>query len=162
MVNSPPTNEEDVGLILGSGRAPGEENGNPLQYSCLQNSMDSGTRWATVHGVTKSQTQRVSLSLSFFATPTVAPVPPSPHDLYLSVSLFRHKMGRDPSLAFFVPLTTKQCLATGCSGHMTEQVVKKEGPRGQGHCPTEDPVIAKGDAVELLKNSENALFFYVC
>ena len=40
---------------------------------------------------------------------------------------------------------------------MTEQVVKKEGPRGQGHCPTEDPVIAKGDAVELLKNSEMKL-----
>ena len=113
--------------------------------------MNRGTQWATVHGVTKSQTQRVMLSLSFFAMPTVAPLPPKPHDLYLSVSLFRHKMGRDPSLAFFVPLTTKQCLATGCSGHMTEQVAKKEGPRGQGHRPTEDPGIAKGDSSRTFK-----------
>ena len=40
----------------GWGRSPGEENGNPLQYSCLENSMDRGARWATVNGVTKSQT----------------------------------------------------------------------------------------------------------
>ena len=38
-------------------RSHGEGNGNPLQYSCLENSMDRGTWWATVHGVTKSQTQ---------------------------------------------------------------------------------------------------------
>ena len=44
----------DVDLIPGSGRSPGEENGNPLQYSCLENSMDRGAWWATVHGVTKS------------------------------------------------------------------------------------------------------------
>ena len=43
----------DVGLIPGSGRFPGERNGNPLQYSCLGNSMDRGTWWATVHGVAK-------------------------------------------------------------------------------------------------------------
>ena len=54
-----------------------------------------------VHGVTKSLTQRVTLSLFFFDMPTVAPLPPHPHDLYLSVSLLSHKMGRDPSLAFF-------------------------------------------------------------
>ena len=46
----------DVGLILGSGRYPGEGNGNPLQYSCLENSMDSGAWGAIVHGVAKSQT----------------------------------------------------------------------------------------------------------
>ena len=43
-------NEGDVGLIPGSGRAPGEENGNPLQYPCLGNPMDRGAWWATVHG----------------------------------------------------------------------------------------------------------------
>ena len=43
--------------IPGSGRFPGEGNGNPLQYSCLENSMDRGGLMATVHGVTKSQTQ---------------------------------------------------------------------------------------------------------
>ena len=44
------------GLILGSGRSPGEGNGNPLQYSCLENPKDRGASWATVYGVTKSQT----------------------------------------------------------------------------------------------------------
>ena len=47
----------DVGLIPGSGRSPGEGNGNPLQYSCLENSMERGAWWATVRGVTKSQTR---------------------------------------------------------------------------------------------------------
>ena len=45
------------GLILELGRSPGEGNGNPLQYSCLENSMDGGAWWATAHGVTKSWTQ---------------------------------------------------------------------------------------------------------
>ena len=47
----------DPGWIPGSGSSPGEGNGNPLQYSCLENPMDRGARLATVHGVTKSQTQ---------------------------------------------------------------------------------------------------------
>ena len=44
----------DPGSILGLGRSPGEGNGNPLQYPCLENLMDRGTWWAAVHGVTKS------------------------------------------------------------------------------------------------------------
>ena len=48
---------EDLGLIPEFGRSPGEGNGNPLQYSCLENSMDRGARQAIVHGVTKSRTQ---------------------------------------------------------------------------------------------------------
>ena len=44
----------DVGSIPGSGRPPGEGNGNPLQYSCLENPMDREAWWATVHGVAKS------------------------------------------------------------------------------------------------------------
>ena len=47
----------DPGSIPGSGRSPGEGNGNPLQYSCLENPMDGGAWWATVHGVTKSRTR---------------------------------------------------------------------------------------------------------
>ena len=43
-------NEGDLGLICGSGRSPGERNGYPLQYSCLENSLDRGAWWATVHG----------------------------------------------------------------------------------------------------------------
>ena len=50
-------NAEDPALIPGSGRSPGEGNGHPLQYSCLENSMDWGAWWATVHGVEKSWTQ---------------------------------------------------------------------------------------------------------
>ena len=50
-------NAEDAGSIPESGRSPREENGNPLQYSCLENAMDVGTWQATVHGVTKIRTQ---------------------------------------------------------------------------------------------------------
>ena len=48
---------EDLGLISGLGRSPGEGNGNPLQYFCLENSLDRRAWPATVHGITKSQTQ---------------------------------------------------------------------------------------------------------
>ena len=57
MVKNPPANAgdaRDMGLIPGSGRPPGVGNGNPLQYSCLENSTDRGAWWVTVHGVTKS------------------------------------------------------------------------------------------------------------
>ena len=55
-VKNPPANgggARDSGLIPGSGRSPGEGNGNPLQYSCLGNPMDRGAWQATVHGVAK-------------------------------------------------------------------------------------------------------------
>ena len=48
---------KDKGLIPESKRSPGGGIGNPLQYSCLENSMDRGTWWATVHGIAKSWTQ---------------------------------------------------------------------------------------------------------
>ena len=54
-----PVNAEDIrdaGSIPGSGRSPGGGNGNPLQYSCLENPMDRGAWWAAVHGVVKSWT----------------------------------------------------------------------------------------------------------
>ena len=47
----------DLGLIPGLGRSPGGGNGNPLQYSCLENPMDRGVWWIIVHGVAKSQTR---------------------------------------------------------------------------------------------------------
>ena len=47
----------DKALIPGSGRSPGEGDDNSLQYSCLENSMDRGVWWASVHGVIKSWTQ---------------------------------------------------------------------------------------------------------
>ena len=67
-VTSKPRSQETLGLSRGSvvknplasaramGSTPGEGNGNPLQYSCMKNPMDRGTWWATVHGITKSQT----------------------------------------------------------------------------------------------------------
>ena len=53
VVKNSATNAGDGGLIPGSGRFPGEGNGNPLQYSCLENPMDRGAWQATVHGVTR-------------------------------------------------------------------------------------------------------------
>ena len=47
--------KRDVGSIPGSGRFPGEGQGNPLQYSCLDNPMDRGAWWATVHRAAKSE-----------------------------------------------------------------------------------------------------------
>ena len=55
-VKNPPANAGDTGdtgSIPGSGRSPGEGHGNPLQYSCLENSMDRGAWWATAHRVAK-------------------------------------------------------------------------------------------------------------
>ena len=49
-------NAGDLGLIPVLGKSPGEGNGNPLQYSCLENPMDRGAWWATVLGVAKSRT----------------------------------------------------------------------------------------------------------
>ena len=50
-------NAGNLGLIPGLGKCPGEGNGNPLQYSCLENSTDREDWWATVHGVAKSCSQ---------------------------------------------------------------------------------------------------------
>ena len=56
----------NLSSIPGSGRSPGEENDNPLQYSCLENPMDRGVWWATVHSVAESDTTEVtSLTHSF-------------------------------------------------------------------------------------------------
>ena len=56
----------DPGTIPGLGRSPGEGNGNPLQYSCLENPMDGGAWWATVHGVAKSGTQLSDFTFTFY------------------------------------------------------------------------------------------------
>ena len=56
VVKNMPANAGDMGSILGWGRSPGEGNGNPLQYSCLENPMDRGAWRATVYGFTKSRT----------------------------------------------------------------------------------------------------------
>ena len=54
VVKNPPDNAEDMDLIPGWGRSPGEGNGNPLQYSCLKNPVDRGAWRATVHGLQRA------------------------------------------------------------------------------------------------------------
>ena len=64
-----PTNAEDTGdmdLIPELEGSPRDGSGNPLQYSCLENPMDKGTWWATVHGVTNSQTQLSTYACSIY------------------------------------------------------------------------------------------------
>ena len=65
MVKASAYNAEDLGLIPGLGRYPGEGNGNPLQYSCLENPMDGGAWWATAHGVAKRRTQLSDFTFTF-------------------------------------------------------------------------------------------------
>ena len=62
-VKASTSNDRDPGSIPGSGRSSGEGNGNTLQYSCLENFMDGGAWWATVHGVAElDMTERLTLS----------------------------------------------------------------------------------------------------
>ena len=66
MIKNPPANAGDIrnlGSIPGSGRSPGGGHGSPLQYSCLENPMDRGAWWVTVHAVTKSQTRLKRFSM---------------------------------------------------------------------------------------------------
>ena len=65
VVKASACNAGDPGLISGWGRSPGEGNGNPLQYSCLENSMDGGAWEATVHGVAKSGTRLSDFTFTF-------------------------------------------------------------------------------------------------
>ena len=59
-------NAGDLGSVPGLGRSPGEGNGNPLQDSCLENSMEGGVWWATVHGVAKSWTRLSDFAFTHF------------------------------------------------------------------------------------------------
>ena len=77
--NLPAMQETWLGSTSGSGKSPGEGNGNPLQYSCLENSMDRGAWWVTVHKVTKSRTlKRLTLSLSLAIESKVSRHLPTP------------------------------------------------------------------------------------
>ena len=60
VVKNPPANAGDVGLIPGCGRPSGGGNGNPLQYYSLENLIDRGAQWVTVHGVIRSWTERAT------------------------------------------------------------------------------------------------------
>ena len=64
-------NIKDEGSVLESGRYPAERNGNPLQYSCLENLMNRGAWWATVHRISKNQTLLMQLSKQICRTISV-------------------------------------------------------------------------------------------
>ena len=92
VVKNPPAKVGDVrdlSSVSGSGRSPGREHGNPLQYSCLENPMDKGACWATVHRVEKGRTHEPACtSESFQSCPTLCDAmdctPPGP--LFISFS----------------------------------------------------------------------------
>ena len=100
VINSPPANARDVrdwGWIPGLGRSPGGEHGNPLQYSCLENPMDTGACRAIVHGVTRSRTRLKRLSMltftfyhtryfaNLFIVYCLLPAPTAPLQIFLSI-----------------------------------------------------------------------------
>ena len=87
MVKNPPVHAGDIGdpgSISWSGRSPEGGYGNPLQYSCLENVMDRGASWATVHRITKSQT--LLKQLSTHANSVIG-------KCYLDIIIFDHFQG---------------------------------------------------------------------
>ena len=76
-------NAGDLHSIPGSGRSSGEGNGNPLQYSCLENPMDGGAWWATVYGVAKSRTRLSDFTFTFPIINSLRIVTMSSHIFYL-------------------------------------------------------------------------------
>ena len=94
-------NAGDLGLISGSGRFPGEGNGNPLQYSCLENSVDRGAWRATVHGVTKSQTRLSNLHThtnTHTHTQWIRVGPKPVTTVLIKRGKFRHSHRREPQV----------------------------------------------------------------
>ena len=79
----------DRGSIPGSGRSPGEGNGNPLQHSCLENPMDGGAWKATVHGVTKSRTRLSDFTFHFLFFILRAPAEFTGKEVTISKCLFQ-------------------------------------------------------------------------
>ena len=112
-------NAGDPGSIPGSRRSPGEGNAYPLQSSCLENSMDGGAWWATVHGVAKSRTQLSNFTFFHFHFQILPP--------WLISSM---NLGRcEPS--WFSSLCTSQYQHTTETGHLTESRIYFQGRQPQ-------------------------------
>ena len=113
-------NAGGLGSIPGSGRSPGEGNSNSLQYSCLENPMDRGAWWATVHGVAKSQTRLSDFTIHKNVLLLCLPI-------YLCTVLYEHE-GKAYSLLTMITLrklawrsvemTSLSCLYTACYNNM--------------------------------------------
>ena len=82
VVKNPPASAGEAGPIPGLGPSFGEGNGNPFQYSCLENPMGRGASWVTVHEVTKNQTRLSDFTFTFFQWQKQA------HPVYLYLHLF--------------------------------------------------------------------------
>ena len=96
LVKNLPTKARDAGSIPGLGRSAGGGIGNPLQYACLENPMDRGAWWATVHGVTKNQTQ-LSMHVHTHTRKDIAFVPAKQMLCQILVSLYIYPF---PKLSF--------------------------------------------------------------
>ena len=145
-----------MGSIPKSGRSPGEENGNPLQYSCLGNPMDRGAWWATVHRVKMSQTQwttehACTHTPEKLEAPASPPTPTGPQVLQALGPTWSHPWwmqtdAQDPSFSAVLPqrwgcLTGAEREGTHCwylnqVSHKTEMKVfcVRELDRFQGCC----------------------------
>ena len=102
VVKNSPANSgyiRDAGLIPGSEKSPGEGNGNPLQYSCLENPLDRGAWWATVHGVAKGRTR-----LKWLST----------HTLFISI-WWRCQMRTQHSRSMSTDFTESKTCVSSCS-----------------------------------------------
>ena len=125
VVKTPPASAGDarvVGLIPGLGQSPGVGNGNPLQYSCLKNSIDRGAWWATVHGVTKSWT-RLSTCACIHTHVTSDGLKP-----YTHINLIKHT---------FLERKRGECLVYFCAEMLEGTLASRgrattEGRKGQG------------------------------
>ena len=95
MVKNLPINAGDSASIPGLGRSPGGRHGNPLQYSCLENPMDRGGWWATIHGVTKSQTHNWSNLAGMHSLGRKIEKSPGNHKkpkILINAERFKHRM----------------------------------------------------------------------
>ena len=94
---------------LGGGRSPGEANGNPLQYSCLENPMDGEAWWATVHGVAKSWTQLSDFTFTFLLLFTIKLMKDQlkPSSVLISISL----------LVLYIWICTSVCVCVPMCEH---------------------------------------------
>ena len=122
VVKKPSANAGHTGSIPGSGRSPGEGNGNPLQYSCLGNPMDRGAWWATVCGVTKVRHNWATNTSSSSQCQVCFPNP---------LSLIFSPSWHFPTFLSSSPTLTRKTLPTLCCDSL------KELPSGDEHCSEE-------------------------
>ena len=119
-------NTGDLGSIPRWGRSPGEGNGNPLQYSCLENSMDGGAWWATVHRVAKSWTRFHFHFLSAW----MHRLPSCSRQQEAEMSTARSVTAREPEARW---------LSRGCRWGSSRQWVDSRTEASSGVCYTELP-----------------------